>query len=204
MTIVRIKQEDLINDPHLQDSSGTERLPTDASLICSYDSDFGLDSHEVAAYFRRTTNRDELWLKGSSKTGCAYTSPSQDTAHSASLRLLGRLYRAIVGFEWPAEFISPGLINKPSFTKLVRQIERELDDNRQKALKNRTEIILVAKELGLSPRPTGKSRDLWASNCPGTSHFLYLSSTGNSFGCGWCKRKGGPEDLRVFVDERKR
>ena len=197
------KQEDFVNDPFLQDSSGTERLPSDASLICSYDSDFGLDSHEVAAYFRRGNNRDDLWIESSDRTGCAYTISSQDTAHSASLRLIGRLFRARVGFEWPAEFISPGLINKASFTKLVRKIKRELDDNRQKALKNRTEIVLVAEELGLSPRPTGKAHDLWASNCPGTNHFLYISSTGNSFGCGWCKRKGGPEELRVFVDERK-
>jgi hypothetical protein len=195
-------QQDLINDPFLQESSGTERLPTDASLICSYESDFRLDSHEVAAYFRRKDNRDELWIKSSYRIGCAYTSPSQDTSHSASLRLLDRLYRAMVGFEWPAGFISPGIINKASFRKLVKQIKRELDANRLKSRKNRTEIILVAEELELSPRPTGTAPELWAANCPGTNHFLYIYATSNSFGCGWCKRKGGPEKLRAFVDER--
>jgi hypothetical protein len=197
-------QEDLINDPFLKESSCTERLPSDASLICSYDSDFGIDSLEESAYFRRENNRDELWITSSYKTGRAYTFPSQDTAQSASLRLIGRLFRARVGFEWPAGFISPGLVNKAAFTKLVKQIERELDDNRRKALKNKAEIVLVAEELGLSPRPTGTAPGLWAANCPGTNHFLYISATGSSFGCGWCKRKGGPEELRAFVDERRR
>jgi len=55
------------------------------------------------------------------------------------LRLIGRLFRARVGFEWPAGFISPGLINKETFTKLVKKIKRDLDDNRQKALPDEIE-----------------------------------------------------------------
>jgi hypothetical protein len=25
----------------------------------------------------------------------------------------------------------------------------------------------------------------------------------NTWGCGWCKRKGGPEELKAFVVERR-
>ena len=51
-------------------------------------------------------------------------------------------------------------------------------------------------------RATGESPEVWASNCPGTNHFLYISTKTDTFGCGWCKRKGDAEELRKFTVER--
>jgi hypothetical protein len=196
-------QQDIFADPFLKESDGKGSVPSDAILICSYDSDFGLDSLEETAYIIRGRETDELWIESSYKTGCAYIVPCDGSIESASVRLLDRLFRAQVGFYWPTELISPGIIKKRSFNTLVRRIKRELEENRKKARKAKTEIVEVAEELGLNPRPTGEAPNLWASNCPGTNHFLYISSTTNTFGCGWCKRKGGVEELRGFVEERK-
>jgi hypothetical protein len=39
----------------------------------------------------------------------------------------------------------------------------------------------------------------WSALCPGTNHSLMISTNDNTFGCGYYKRRGGPEELRTFV-----
>ena len=92
---------------------------------------------------------------------------------------------------------------------MVRKIEKELDENKQKAREAETEIIKVARELGLSPEPTGEGPSYWFARCPGKihgktgNHVFFINAATNSFGCGWCHRKGGVEELRAFVMEGK-
>jgi hypothetical protein len=68
---------------------------------------------------------------------------------SASLNPLDNLFRAWVGFYWPTKLIAAGIVNEADFNKLVAQINRELKDNEEKARENETEIIKVARELGI-------------------------------------------------------
>jgi hypothetical protein len=63
--------------------------------------------------------------------------------------------------------------------------------------------VLAARECQLNPRPSGTSPTAWIANCPGTNHFLMIGTQDNTFSCGWCKRRGGPEELRAFAAERK-
>lgn len=67
---------------------------------------------------------------------------------------------------------------------------------------NKPEIVYVAEELGLYTRPTATSTDHWRATCPGTSHFLKLQASNDLFFCGYCKRGGGIDELRIFVKER--
>jgi hypothetical protein len=87
---------------------------------------------------------------------------------------------------------------------LVGRIKNEYQENRQKARERETEIIKVARELGLSPYSTGTGPDYWQASCPRRNHRLYINAAENSFGCGWCKRKGAVEELRAFVKERRK
>jgi len=66
-----------------------------------------------------------------------------------------------------------------------------------------TEIIRVARELKLHPKPEGGGPFNWYARCPQTNHSLMISSKSDQFGCGYCRRKGGAEELREFVAERQ-
>jgi hypothetical protein len=79
-----------------------------------------------------------------------------------------------------------------------------LDDNSRKARKAETEIIKVARELGLFPKPTGEGPNSWYAACPGRNHVLFISGAANSFGCGWCKRKGAIKNSEHLWRNAKR
>jgi len=220
--------KDIFCDPWLKKSDNTKSLPGDALFVCAYDLNIGMEIIEEAAFFRRTETTDELWivdgfilstikriLKGTASLedlgtadimgmGCALAVPKGTEQLSSCLDLLDHLFRARVGFDWPQGFLAAGIINKSAFNGLVKQIENELKTNAAKTKETETEIIKVARELGLYPRPTGKGPNSWQASCPETNHPLYINSAENAFGCGWCGRKGSVQELRAFVEERKK
>ncbi|MGZ4951142.1 MAG: tetratricopeptide repeat protein [Halobacteriota archaeon] len=218
-------------DPWLQKATKKTRLPKDALFACSYDLHVTVDTFEEAAFFRRTETSDELWRatgfdlpivrgiadgyvtpnhlggKDVLSIGCVFAAAKKGEESSSCLALLDRLFRAYVGFCTPQRFLAGGIISESAYNNLVKRIDQELEENAQKARENETEIIKVARELGLYPRPTGKGITHWWASCPSIrkpafSHPLYIDAAENYFGCGWCKRKGGVEELRAFVMER--
>lgn len=58
-------------------------------------------------------------------------------------------------------------------------------------------ILAAARDAGLTPEPVGERS--WVANCPGTGHTLMLGTSSETFGCGYCKAKGGPDELHAFV-----
>jgi len=219
--------KDIFADPWLKQAGKITSLPDDALFVCNYDLNIGPDFIEEAAFFRRTENTDELWIVAGSDlstirsiadgTACpkdferekladagrVFAVPRKDEYFFACLNLLDRFFRARLDFYWPQGFITGGIINKSAFDSLVGRIEHELEENAQKALETETEIIKVARELDLSPQPTGTGHSYWKARCPENNHQLYINAAENSFGCRWCKRKGAAEELRAFVKERK-
>lgn len=212
-------------DPWLKEAGEDPRVPDDALFVCAYVIDFMVDTVTEAAFLRRTADSDELWVTmdlgvytirrlaegrlsprdleaGLPRTGRVFAIPRKDDPRAACLVLLGYLVRTRVGHYWPGRFIAGGIVGKAAFKGLVERIEHELDENARKAREVETEIILAARELKLNPEPTGKGSSSWRARCPETNHPLYIDAATNSFGCGWCKRKGGPEELRAFVKER--
>jgi hypothetical protein len=207
-------------DPWLKKSEKTTSLPNDAYFACSYEMNYVVERFDEAAFFRRTETTDELWIgeggiangtdsaknfEGAklSDIGCVFVVPREGEEVTACLKLMELFFRARHGFVWPSKFVVPGIVDKPAFDSLVGRIENELKENAQKARESETEIIKVARELGLSPEPTGHGPSHWCARCPGTNHVLFIDSAENSFGCGWCKRKGTAQELRAFVKERK-
>ncbi len=84
---------------------------------------------------------------------------------------------------------------------MLSSVESALDEIARQAEEQRPPIVVVAEELGLGPSPEGSSPSNWLCRCPETNHSLYLA--GEEFGCGYCRRKGGADELRRFVEERK-
>lgn len=177
-------------DPWLEKVKEATKLPDDAIFACAYDLHIFVDLIAEAAFFHRTETSDELWVaaglgipvvEGTVATnatpsdlvgtdllsiGRVYAAEKMDEGSSSCLALLERLFRARVNFHSPQRFLVAGIVSESAYNKLVQRIEHEFDENSQKAQNNETEIIKVARRLGLSPRPSGKHPDLWQANCP--------------------------------------
>jgi hypothetical protein len=213
-------------DPWLKNVTAETQIPSDATFLCAYGVHVGVDTIDEAAFIRRTADTDELWLAiepdpeildsladgavsieidlaDAMQQGCAVVALNSSNQARASRALLNALFRARVGFGWPTYVIHGGAISKRSFRTLIRAIKRDLDDNARRASCEEAEIVVAARELRLSPEATGTGPHHWRASCPETNHGLYIQSDTNQFGCGYCRRKGGPEELRAFVVERR-
>jgi len=73
-----------------------------------------------------------------------------------------------------------------------------------RTIEHETEIVIVARELGLNPEPSGLGLTLWKAICPSASHGLHISTHRDQFFCGYCSVTGGIDELRQFVKESKR
>jgi hypothetical protein len=67
-------------------------------------------------------------------------------------------------------------------------------------------IILYCTENKLYPEPEDHSPDSWKANCPsGRQHHIMISTSSPSshnWGCGYCKKKGGLEELKQWVEKK--
>lgn len=77
----------------------------------------------------------------------------------------------------------------------VRRAAAEAEERRP------SRILATARALRLAPEAVGAHS--WIANCPGTHHTLMLGTSTETFGCGYCKVKGGPEELESFVARRR-
>jgi hypothetical protein len=86
---------------------------------------------------------------------------------------------------------------------IAKSIKDELERNSRAAKaaqqQQKAQIVEVANELGLSPRPAGHNDSAWIADCPRRTHTLMLSPALNTFGCGYCCRKGDAAELRAFA-----
>ena len=201
-------------------------LPAGCEFVCSYVNDFGIDDFDQAVFFKRASDRDELWIvcgtssliskklaegMAASETpleeamtwGLAVSRKPRGTITSASIEMLEVLIHSGISHNWPKRHIAGGLIDGQEFNSLVAKLEAEINDNARAAKSGSSDIVDTAKELHLGPRPSGTGPNSWLASCPGTNHPLMISSETNTFGCGWCKRKGGPSELMQFVSDRK-
>ena len=212
-------------DPWLH-KAGDATVPADAEFVCVYENNLGIDSMDEVAFIERTGERDVLWIAfdlrlelptalagqhvtAKSAPGLAaalrpaVSRPSDGDTLAACRGLLDVLFRARVGFSWPSTLLTEGVVTREDFDRVVGALKAELDANAARAKHSETQIIRTARDLGLHPRPNGKSKDRWHATCPKTNHHLELNASRNEFFCGWCKRKGGLDALRDFAAQRQ-
>ncbi|MGZ7132947.1 MAG: tetratricopeptide repeat protein, partial [Halobacteriota archaeon] len=217
----KMENEIVFADPWRKKAEEIEHIPDDARFVCAYERHMVVDWFTVATFLSRTETTDELWV-GSTVSDRAFSAEDfkrgvlwgiervfairrKGDELTACLKLIELLLRAGCGL-YPDVFLVPGIVKESSFTSIVRKIEKERDENKQRAREG-TEIVTVARKLGLAPKPTGPDHSYWLTRCPGHhgktgNHSLLIWAEKNSFECGHCKRKGGVEELRAFVKER--
>jgi len=191
-------------DPWLKRPGSAAPVPADAVFVCEYWLDVEMWDVVESAHLRRTPSVDELWVGGELGEGRAVVGPPRPDAETAARELFGALVRSRVGFSWPREFRKAGLLVGEAYAAVVAGIEAELDARAAEAAANETEIVRVARELGLNPEPTGEGSTHWRARCPGTQHQLLIGAGSGQFGCGYCKVKGAVRELREFVERRRR
>ena len=195
-------------------------LPSNAVFLCAYDLDIVVDRVPEAAFLVRDA-RNELWLANPDpstlehlgRNDCPVGTEASFVAAipfnaepvEAARRLVEAHVEAQALYVWPASFLVEGVLSRRDFDLIVQRVKRRLSARRQRASSfDRSSIVIMARELGLNPRPSGTGDTAWLANCPGTNHFLMIGIASGDFGCGWCKWRGGIEDLRAFTEERRR
>ena len=202
-------------------SKATRAMPDGAVFVCAYDLNyFAFDSISEAAFLVRG-KRNELWLTYPSHhqlndlrrkripaqlNGILVTAmPLKIEPAAAAQSLMEALVEARALYVNPRAFVAPGLLDKKAFVLIMDSVEQKRSAHKQEAVHfAETPIVIAARECGLSPNPSGTSGTAWLAQCPGTNHFLMIGAASGEFGCGWCKRRGGIDELRAFAAERRR
>jgi hypothetical protein len=147
---------------------------------------------------------DREWVKMMITSGCVAGAVRHGTAGEAARILLDRLLRSRIHFSGPRPPYISGLLTSQEVASMVGIIGDELRRNALAAeaasLDHEALIIKVARDLGLNPRPAGHNSTAWTADCARRSHFIMISPSHNEFGCGYCKRAGGPAELQAFCE----
>lgn len=174
-----------------------------------WDCDVGVDTVQNLFYLIRTKERDwlEVVVKYSNEVlrrHCVMSIPREKSKREAAALLLNAHVRSRVHYECPVPPYQSGLLTRDELEGIVRTIADELKRNSEAAKEEQRRpeapIIKMARELGLDPSPAGHNDSAWMANCPSGSHWMMISSSHNEFGCGYCRRKGGPAQLQEFYD----
>lgn len=202
-------------------SKTTRAMPDGATFVCAYDLNYcAFDSISEAAFLVRG-KRNEMWLTYPSHhelkdlrrkripaqlNGILVAAmPLTIEPTAAAQNLMEALVEARALYASPDAFLLPGLLDKKSFALIMDSVEQERSAHQQEAVHfAETPIVIAARECGLNPNPSGTSGTAWLAQCPGTNHFLMIGAAAGEFGCGWCKRRGGIDELRAFAAERRR
>jgi hypothetical protein len=221
-------KEFTINDPWLKESSSNTTIPSNAKLVCVYELNLVVDCIWEVAFLVSTKTHHQLWKtsgmfvdpiykrfgdRGLSidefnrtntfRSGIAYSCYNNIGEFSACLVMLERLFRAYYGYEDVRALLLGGVINESEFTRLVDRLNYEREIIRNITKVNETEIVRVAKELGLNPQPTGNLENVWRARCPKTKYGMYINALKNEYKCAVTKCKGGVEELRACVEKHQ-
>ncbi len=205
----------------------TAPLPPHSALVCVIDIsvDAIFDGVE-ALFFTRRGDTDELWSGIGEElpahgVGCvdgpvtAYlpsdlsvygrvmTRRAVGDAVASAAEMVEALVWSRLGHSWPTGIIRSGLIDTALFDSIITKVENTIERNQEEARQRQSPIVRRAKWLGLNPEPTGVDPRHWSARCPLTSHRLYLNTETNEFGCGYCRRRGGSNELNAFARERR-
>jgi hypothetical protein len=201
--------DSLFVDPWSRAPDHQGDVPAGALFVGSWENDVFIDTYDETLFLVRSDRQDLLWSLAAYagkpiRHGCVAGAPHAGTDKQAAKKLLDALVRARMRYELPRQPYHSGLLTSRELADIVESIVEEFKRNVRiaKAAQRGHEapIIRMATELRLNPRPAGHNDSAWMADCPRRSHWIMLSPSSNEFGCGYCRQKGGPAELKAFAD----
>ena len=105
---------------------------------------------------------------------------------------------------YPTFYSSP-IFTKQEFDTILNELKSERAAISKKSFQNITPLITYLKDNNLNPIPSGESPTNWRAQCPSKrGHFIEVSTKTDTWGCGYCRRKGTQTDLENWLLEKSK
>ena len=179
----------------------TVPVPADAVFLCSVEVYAELDTTSLTFHLHRADGTDTLWIKTDFRSPRVVGSmPATDTLEAAGMRMIEGAMHSRWHFGNPAGGFTVGLLTQQQVLAAFAQVQEEIARTKELAAQTADRpIVALARELRLDPTPSGTGPASWEARCPGGHHYLRIQAETGEFGCGYCKQKGGIEELRAFA-----
>lgn len=180
-------------------------MPADVVRLCSGVGYFDAIGLGVDYYIERTDDADVLWqaVEEMEPFPLGEVEIAGDLA-TGGLRLIEAALQANCLAAFGAGTLRGGLV---SAAQVEAAWQRKRDERARMVALAASDadypILVAARELGLEPRPSGTGPWSWYARCPGTKHEILVQAKNGEFGCGYCRRRGGVEELQAFAGERQ-
>ena len=105
-------------------------------------------------------------------------------------------------------FLESDMISENDFNIIRKRGSERMAErkNKIKEIGQNHPLIIYCAEQKLYPEPEGHSPHSWKANCPsGRQHHIMISTSSpedHSWGCGYCKKKGGLEELKNWIETK--
>ena len=183
----------------LDGCKGDYDMPADTARACVFDLWIVADTIEMTALFRRNPRQDELWLHSEGSPWLVIRGPRAGEAATACRRLFDFMARNQRDGT-PRSLRKEGLISRLDYHAILARIRRGFEKNRAETRSRQSKIMKLAECLKLLPEPDATRIDFWHARCPGRcGHGLIIDAVNDRFYCGYCRKGGGPDELRQFV-----
>lgn len=101
-------------------------------------------------------------------------------------------------------FYKSPVMSEREFRTIIDDIVSDLKINRylQEKKRSGSALYTLCKEHGFEVIPTPDHNDIAECRCPtGYSHRFTINLENDTWGCGWCKKKGGLKELREHFEK---
>ena len=85
---------------------------------------------------------------------------------------------------------------------MIEKLKNEKRLIYEKTKTNQTPLIKYLKEQGLDPTPSETNVGSWVAKCPNAQkHFIKITTKNDQWGCGYCQKKGGLQELQNWINQ---
>ena len=200
-------------DPWCHASLGATRIK-DPDLIGRFGLFIGIDTLTESIWLAGGGKRWEMWSDvggyatvadpaDPGRRGLVVAGSGAASPEGAAIEMLDALARARGPFGVICPPFRGGLLSAEAMAQVIADLNAQVDRHRLEAIaegeRREAPIVMTARALHLNPHPEGPDANGWHANCPsGRGHSIMISASSDQFGCGYCHRKGGPDELRRF------
>jgi len=99
-------------------------------------------------------------------------------------------------------FEKSDVFTEAEFNSIIDTIKAEKNAIIAETERRETPIIRYLKAVDIPTHPSGNNPNSWVANCPcGGQHHIYIVTIEDTWGCGYCKRKGKLPELKQWIQE---